>query len=69
MRSVRTLLIAVLLLATGCTSDSADKRASDSCHAGGATQCHDMFEQNKGGQSNGRGMGGGAGGGMGGGMM
>jgi len=63
------VLIAVLLLVTGCTSDGADKRASDSCRAGGATQCHDMFEQNKGGQNSGRGMGGSAGAGRGGGMM
>jgi hypothetical protein len=69
VQSVRALLIALLLLVTGCTSDGADKRTSDSCRAGVATQCHDMFEQNKGGQNNGSGMGGGARGGMGGGMM
>jgi hypothetical protein len=71
MRSFLAILAAILLLATGCTTGTTDKNPADACHAGGGVQCHDMVEQNKGGQNNGGGGmgGGGMGGGSGGGMM
>ena len=71
MRSFLAILAAILLLATGCTTGAMDKKPTDACHAGGGAQCHDMVEQNKGGQNNGGGGmgGGGMGGGSGGGMM
>ena len=54
MQSIRTMLFALLLLGAGCTVAPADKKPSDACHAGGSAQCHDMIEQNRGGQGNGR---------------
>ena len=66
MRPIRTMLIALLILGSGCTSNLANKKDPENCSAGGAA-CHGALEQTKGGQNIGGGMGRGAGG-MGGGM-
>ncbi len=69
MWSVRTILIALLMLGAGCTSDVADKRMPGGCNAGQAMQCHETPDHTGGGQNNSGGVGGGVGGGMGHGMV
>jgi hypothetical protein len=58
------MLVGVLLMGAGCATAPAHRAGDSACASGTGSACHDMSDQNKGGQNSG-GMHGGSGGGMG----
>jgi hypothetical protein len=64
MRSLRIMLVGVLLMGSGCAAAPAPKAGDGACKTDAGLACHDMSDQNKGGQNSG-GIHGGSGGGMG----